>query len=60
MAMASLVGRTMTSAKHIAKAVSLAKGMALCKIKSLAKLMKFSMYHERGQDHGMAMVWSWS
>ena len=42
MAMASLVGRTMTSAKHIAKAISLAKDMALSKIKSLANVMEFS------------------
>ena len=42
MAMASLVGRTMISAKHIAKAISLAKDMALYKIKSLAKVMEFS------------------
>ena len=42
MAMASLVGRTMISAKHIAKAISLAKDMALSKIKILDKVMKFS------------------
>ena len=42
MAMASLVGRTMISAKHIAKAISLANDMALSKIKSLAKVIKFS------------------
>ena len=42
MAMASLVGRTMTSATHIAKAISLAKVMALSKIKILDKVMKFS------------------
>ena len=42
MAMASLVGRTMTSAKHIAKAICLAKVMVLSKIKILDKVMKFS------------------
>ena len=44
MAMASLVGRTMISAKHIAKAISLAKvmEMELSEIKILAKVMKFS------------------
>ena len=42
MAMASLVDRTMTSAKHIAKAICLAKVMALSKIKILDKVMKFS------------------
>ena len=41
MAMASLVRRTMTSAKHIAKAESLAKVMAFSKIKILAKVMNF-------------------
>ena len=43
MAMANLVGRTMTSAKHIAKAISLAKVMALSKIQTLATVMKFSI-----------------
>ena len=42
MAMASLVGRTMTSAKHRAKAICLAKVMVLSKIKILDKVMKFS------------------
>ena len=42
MAMASLVGKTMTSAKHIAKAICLAKVMALYKIRMLDKVMKFS------------------
>ena len=43
MAMARLVGRGMTSAKHIGKAISLAKRMALCKIKVLVKVMMFSI-----------------
>ena len=42
MAMANLVGRTMTSAKHIAKTISLAKVMELSEIKILDKVMKFS------------------
>ena len=42
MAMAILVGRTMTSAKHIANAKSLAKDMAASKMKTLAKVMEFS------------------
>ena len=42
MAMASLVARTMTSAKHIAKAICLAKVMALSKKQILDKVMKFS------------------
>ena len=42
MAMASLVGINMTSAKHIAKAVSLAKAMGMSEIKILDKVMKFS------------------
>ena len=42
MAMASLVGRTMISAKHIAKAISLAKVMEMSEIKILEKVMKFS------------------
>ena len=42
MAMASLVSRTMTSAKHIAKAICLAKVMVLSKKKILDKVMKFS------------------
>ena len=42
MAMASLVGRTMISAKHIAKAISLAKVMEMSEIKILDKVMKFS------------------
>ena len=40
MAMANLVGRTMSVTKHIAKAISLAKVMALSKIKILAEFMK--------------------
>ena len=42
MAMASLVGRTMISAKHIAKAISLAMVMEMSEIKILDKVMKFS------------------
>ena len=38
----SLVGRTMISAKHIAKAISLAKVMEMSEIKILDKVMKFS------------------
>ena len=63
MAMASLVGRTMTSAKHIAKAICLAKVMALysgqshavLKILNLAKIMAWLWYevgHEDGVDFG--------
>ena len=43
MAMAKLVGRGMTSAKHIGKAISLANAMALCIIKILVKIMMFSI-----------------
>ena len=43
MAMAKLVGRGMTSAKHIGKAISLANVRVLCKIKVLAKVMMFSI-----------------
>ena len=42
MAIANLVGRTMISAKHIAKAISLAKVMEMSDIKILDKVMKFS------------------
>ena len=42
-AMARLVGKTMTSAKHIAEAISLAKVMALSKISIPAKVLKFSI-----------------
>ena len=42
MAMASLVGKAMISDKHIAKAISLAKFMALSRMKILDKIMKFS------------------
>ena len=42
MAIANLVGRTMTSAKHIAKAISLAKAMELSEIKIVDTVMKFS------------------
>ena len=42
MAMASLVGRTMTSPKYIAKVICLAKVMVLSEIKILDKVMKFS------------------
>ena len=42
MAMANLVGRTMISAKHIAKVICLAKVMALSKKQFLDKVMKFS------------------
>ena len=42
MAMVSLVGRIMTSAKHTTKAISLAKVMELSEIKILDKVMKFS------------------
>ena len=40
--MASLVGRTMISAKHIANDISLAKVMEMSEIKILDKVMKFS------------------
>ena len=43
MAMARLVGKTMWVAKHIAKAISLAKVMTLSKKKLVAKFMKFSI-----------------
>ena len=42
MAMANLVGRTMISAKHIAKAVSLAKVIELSEKEILDKVMEFS------------------
>ena len=42
MAIANLVGRTMISAKHVAKAISLAKVMEMSEIKILDKDMKFS------------------
>ena len=42
MAIANLVGRTMTSAKHVAKAICLAKVMALSMKQILDKVMKFS------------------
>ena len=53
--MASLVGRTMSSAKHIAKAISLAKDMALSKIKSLDKVMKFFIIINLAK----IMAWLW-
>ena len=40
--MVSLVGRTMISGQHIAKAISLAKVMEMSEIKILDKVMKFS------------------
>ena len=40
--MVSLVGRNMTSAKHIAKAISLAKVMELSETKIPDKVMKSS------------------
>ena len=42
MAMASLVGRTMNSAKHIAKAIFMAEVMEMSEIKILDKVIKFS------------------
>ena len=66
--MASFVGRTMTSAKHIAKAISLAKVMALSKdkksgkshevlkIMNLAKIMAWLWY---GVGHGDGHEFGW-